>query len=210
MRVVQRVLGASLVASALIGCGDLGFVIALDGGPEDAAVDAFTPVDGGDVDQGPRDQGPEPSDGAPPRDAFRADAFRPDAFRVDAFVPEDCTNRTDDDGDGDTDCFDSDCAGHAACQPVSPEICTNAIDDDGDGATDCDDGDCAGETDCGTISESVLECLNFCVFEPEHLFPACHLSCQTDLGVQGSRETDCTDGLDNDDDGQTDAADFDC
>lgn len=204
MRVVNRVLLS--IACAMIGCGDLGFVVALDGGPEEP--DAFAP-DGGGFDQGLRDMGPPPSDGAP-RDAFRPDGFRPDAFRPDAFVPEDCTNRTDDDGDGDTDCFDSDCSAHAACRPVAAEVCTNAIDDDMDGATDCDDGDCAGQTDCGTISESVLDCLNLCVFEPEPFFPACHLDCQTDLGVQGSRETNCTDGLDNDDDGQTDADDFDC
>jgi len=209
MRVVRTALGATLIASVMFGCGDLGFVIALDGGAGDASVDAFGPVDATAADQGPRDLGPEPVDGAP-RDAFRPDGFRADAFRPDAFVAEDCTNRMDDDGDGDTDCFDSSCAGHTACQPVDPEVCTNGVDDDDDGATDCDDGDCAGRTTCGTISDGVLECLNTCVFLPESEIPACHLDCQTSMGVQGSRETNCTDGLDNDDDGQTDSADFDC
>jgi len=191
---------------ALLGCGDLGFVIALDGGQGDLGPDAFEPSDLGQVgtDLGPRDAGPPPSDGATV-DAFRADAFRPDAS-----VAEDCTNGTDDDGDGDTDCFDADCASAAACAPVDPEVCTNGVDDDDDGATDCDDGDCAGQTSCGTISDASLDCLNGCVFEPEDQVPACHLDCQSRMGIQGSRETNCSDGLDNDDDGQTDGADFDC
>ncbi len=200
------------LTTLLAACGDHGFIVVLDAGPADAATDAFIAPDGGPaVDAGSRDGGPAPGDGGPAVDAFRPDAFRRDAFRPDAFTAtEICDNGSDDDGDGDTDCFDGECAGHAHCQPVDPEVCTNAIDDDGDGATDCDDGDCAGETTCGTISEAVLECLNGCVFLPESELPACHLDCQSTLGVQGSRETDCSDGLDNDDDGQTDGDDFDC
>lgn len=201
---VHRVLGACLVAT--LGCGDHGFIVVLDAGPADAAVDGFRARDGDvPLDAGRRDGGPSPSDGGP-----LADGFRVDAFQVDAFTPEICDNRTDDDGDAAIDCFDSDCGADAHCQPVDPEVCTNGVDDDDDGAIDCDDGDCAGETTCGTISESVLACLNDCVFLPENQVPACHLDCQTRLGVQGSRETDCTDGLDNDDDGQTDGDDFDC
>ena len=55
--------------------------------------------------------------------------------------PEICDNGLDDDGDGATDCVDSDC-------PACPEICDNGADDDGDGAADCDDDDCAEAESC--------------------------------------------------------------
>jgi hypothetical protein len=59
---------------------------------------------------------------------------------------ENCTNGVDDDGDGRTDCADSDCAGAPACLP--PENCTNGVDDDRDGKTDCADSDCADAPAC--------------------------------------------------------------
>ena len=63
--------------------------------------------------------------------------------------PEDeiCDNGEDDDGDGLTDCEDTDCAEVANCQPAI-EICDNGIDDDGDGNADCDDDDCSDEAAC--------------------------------------------------------------
>lgn len=199
MGAVLRVL---IATTLLTGCGDLGFVVVLDGGPVDGSVDAS--ADDGGADAGHSDLGVPPDAG--PRDAFRPS----DAFRPDALAPERCDNGTDDDGDGAIDCVDSDCVADPACGPVEPESCGNTLDDDADGAIDCDDGDCAGETTCGAISEAVFDCLGGCVFEPEPLLPACHLACQVSLGVQGSRETNCTDGLDNDDDGQIDGADSDC
>lgn len=183
-------------------------MIALDGGPADLG-DAGAAADSGAADSGASDGGARDL-GSEPRDGGAVDAFRDLGSEPDASTAEICDNRADDDGDGQADCFDPDCDAHPACAPVDPEDCTNSVDDDMDGATDCDDGDCAGETTCGSISEPVLECLNFCVFEPEDQRPACHLACQTEMGVQGSRETDCTDGLDNDDDGLTDGDDADC
>jgi hypothetical protein len=60
-----------------------------------------------------------------------------------------CQNSTDDDGDGQTDCSDSDCAENVACVGVStPEDCANGDDDDGDGDVDCDDDDCADQVGC--------------------------------------------------------------
>jgi hypothetical protein len=71
--------------------------------------------------------------------------FSPDPDECDSgFVPparEICGNDIDDDGDGDTDCADSDC-------PACPEICNNGADDDGDGDADCDDTDCADAGNC--------------------------------------------------------------
>ncbi len=60
---------------------------------------------------------------------------------------EDCENGLDDDGDGQVDCADADCASHPACV-VPDEICDNGIDDDGDGQVDCADGDCNGHPSC--------------------------------------------------------------
>ncbi len=60
-----------------------------------------------------------------------------------------CDNLVDDDGDGLTDCADSDCASSPACgTPV--EICDNAMDDDGDGLIDCADPDCTADPHCQT------------------------------------------------------------
>ena len=58
-----------------------------------------------------------------------------------------CNDGIDNDGDGDTDCADSDCAGDPACAPAA-EICNDGIDNDGDGDTDCADSDCAGDPAC--------------------------------------------------------------
>ena len=46
-----------------------------------------------------------------------------------------------DDGDGDVDCDDSDCASAQNCQIAGTENCSNGVDDDGDGL-DCNDSDC--------------------------------------------------------------------
>lgn len=57
---------------------------------------------------------------------------------------EDCTNGTDDDGDGAVDAADNDCFGRTC----PPENCTNGTDDTGEGLVDCDDPDCLGELVC--------------------------------------------------------------
>jgi cysteine-rich repeat protein len=59
-----------------------------------------------------------------------------------------CADAIDNDGDGLTDCDDSDCAGDPACAPAEVEDCSDGIDNDGDGLTDCDDSDCAGDPAC--------------------------------------------------------------
>ncbi len=55
---------------------------------------------------------------------------------------EDCSDGIDNEGDGLTDCEDSDCVD--ACW----EDCTNATDDDADGLVDCDDDECYGQSGC--------------------------------------------------------------
>ncbi len=59
-----------------------------------------------------------------------------------------CDNNQDDDGDGLTDCADSDCSNAPACSQPNQEICNNNQDDDGDGLTDCADSDCSGRPEC--------------------------------------------------------------
>lgn len=82
-----------------------------------------------------------------------------------------CTNGSDDDCDGDTDCDDADCNGDPACPtcgdatcdtgedqcncpadcgtPPSTETnCTDGNDEDCDGSTDCFDADCADDPAC--------------------------------------------------------------
>ena len=59
---------------------------------------------------------------------------------IDVFDEElDCTDGTDDEGDGYVDCDDDDCDDDPECQESD---CANGVDDDGDRYVDCDDSDC--------------------------------------------------------------------
>jgi hypothetical protein len=59
----------------------------------------------------------------------------------------DCSNGSDDDGDGLTDCADAtDCATDAYCLPET--ACRNGLDDDADGLTDCADPGCRPTAAC--------------------------------------------------------------
>jgi hypothetical protein len=80
-----------------------------------------------------------------------------------------CNNGVDDDGDGDIDCDDADCAAVAFCMD---EICGNGVDDDLNGFTDCADmacvgtpactgGGCTADTDLGTLSSVTPATANF-------------------------------------------------
>jgi hypothetical protein len=66
---------------------------------------------------------------------------------------EHCTNGIDDDGDGATDCADSDCADDAAC---AVEICGDCQDNDGDGLVDYEDPDCCEVTDTLTLRKMAM------------------------------------------------------
>ena len=57
-----------------------------------------------------------------------------------------CDNATDDDGDGDIDCVDSDCVGMFPC---GVEVCDDGFDNDGNGFADCvDQPGCATDALC--------------------------------------------------------------
>src|SRR6185369_4178220 len=60
-----------------------------------------------------------------------------------------CSDRIDNDGNGNVDCFDFSCSRSdfvGVCDHESN--CTNGWDDDGDRHTDCNDSDCACTTAC--------------------------------------------------------------
>ena len=65
--------------------------------------------------------------------------------------PEICNNSMDDDGNGQTDCADSACAGFAGCAPASSYIpaCSNGLDDDNDGLIDL-----AFDPGCGNADDN--------------------------------------------------------
>lgn len=58
-----------------------------------------------------------------------------------------CGDSLDNDGDGATDCADSDCSADPSCSAPA-EVCDDGVDNDGDGATDCADADCDGDAAC--------------------------------------------------------------
>ena len=63
-----------------------------------------------------------------------------------------CTDALDNDGDGQTDCDDNDCAADPACVPPPETICDDGNDNDGDGQTDCFDTDCAADPVCAAFA----------------------------------------------------------
>ncbi len=140
-----------------------------------------------------------------------------------------CDDGVDNDGDGQVDCDDPDCDQFPDCFGGN-EDCFNGIDDDGDGLIDCDDvidcqaapgcdygtGDCC--TDNGTPGcENDLgeDCV--CAADPYCCETAWDSICADVFenqcgGTCGGQlpESDCTNGVDDDNDGLTDCDDADC
>ena len=65
-------------------------------------------------------------------------------------MEEICDSGYDDDGDGRTDCDDSDCAHLERCQG-----CFDGIDNDGDGLADCADSSCAATEACAGCDDEL-------------------------------------------------------
>ena len=83
--------------------------------------------------------------------------FFMDALRVakGQETPEICDDSKDNDGDGATDCKDTECQGHGPCV----EQCADGKDNDGDDKVDCDDSDCAKQLACAKpLWQSNIEC----------------------------------------------------
>ena len=132
---------------------------------------------------------------------------------VDVFPPAqetDCSNLVDDDGDGDIDCFDPDCAADPTqCGPES--VCDDGFDNDADGAIDCDDPDCnADPALCAPPMENAVPmgCQNGQDDDLDGNIDCFDADCAAEPPC--SAEFVCDDGLDNDADGATDCVDSDC
>ena len=119
----------------------------------------------------------------------------------------DCTDGTDNDGDGLVDCDDQDCQSNPDCQ--LPEIetdCKDKVDNDGDSFVDCVDSDCSADPFC--LPEE--DCSDFIDNDEDGLVDCDDTDCETDPSCQLVEVEDCTDGVDNDGDGFIDCADPDC
>ncbi len=116
-----------------------------------------------------------------------------------------CDNGADDDGDGQADCDDADCAAAPNCQPVA-EICDNGADDDGDGQADCDDADCAAAPNCQPVAEI---CDNGADDDGDGQADCDDTDCAAAPNCQPVAEI-CDNGADDDGDGQADCDDADC
>ena len=118
-----------------------------------------------------------------------------------------CGDGTDNDGDGLTDCEDSDCALVAGCAVSDTELdCTNGIDDDGDLLTDCDDSDCVGGPGCADLGPEV--CDDGVDNDGNGLADCDDPACAGPLC--SPRTERCDNAIDDDLDGRTDCADSDC
>ncbi|MBN2498332.1 MAG: hypothetical protein JXR96_27325 [Deltaproteobacteria bacterium] len=128
-----------------------------------------------------------------------------------------CADGADNDGDGQTDCYDSDCAGFIFCAPQREETaaaCSDDADNDGDGDTDCQDTDCQGFVFCVQGTEEDREaCQDGRDNDNDGDTDCGDAGCQGFLfcqGVSEDSEEQCQDSADNDDDGKTDCADPGC
>jgi hypothetical protein len=131
-----------------------------------------------------------------------------------------CSDRKDDDGDGLADCADADCAKDEACKvgngpENSAARCSDWFDNDGDGFVDCDDAECEQTPVCKGSWVGPVEGPGHgaAMAEMPDLAPGQEAVDLVGKGrdKDGERSDEvCSDGIDNDDDGKIDCADFGC
>lgn len=162
-----------------------------------------------------------------------------DGSAAQSATESECADGKDNDGDTVYDCGDADCAADPACQADgnienSNKRCSDWIDNDGDGYTDCDDTDCelpnittchgswttkgsvtfavrkngagGGSGTGGTSTDKSTDDI------PEL---GAGMTVEDLIGRGGDADGErnnqlCSDGVDNDNDGRTDCADFGC
>ena len=90
------------------------------------------------------------------------------------------------------------CASDCGTPPATETNCSDGIDGDCDADTDCDDADCLGDPACPYCGDTK------CDLGEDQCY------CAFDCGAPPSTETDCSDGIDEDCDGDTDCDDADC
>jgi sialate O-acetylesterase len=103
---------------------------------------------------------------------------------------------------GDLDCGPGEdrcnCADDCGAPPDSEPICNDGVDDDCDSDIDCDDADCLHDPACSFCGDATCD--------PSEDQCGCAVDCGTPPGI----ETECSDGFDNDCDGDTDCEDSNC
>jgi len=133
-----------------------------------------------------------------------------------------CTGRLDEDGDGLPDCADADCYADPHChaggsEERSNQACSDWIDNDGDGSADCEDEDCAvdwvtvcrGSYSGGASGGGAAESTDDLPELGEGMSVEDLIGTGGDADGERTDET-CADGIDNDNDGRMDCADFGC
>lgn len=133
-----------------------------------------------------------------------------------------CTGRQDEDGDGLPDCADADCYSDPSCRAggtdeATNQTCSDWIDNDGDGGIDCDDDGCRvdwvnvcnGSWTSAAASSGGTEITDDLPELGEGMSVEDLIGTGGDANGERSDET-CSDGIDNDDDGRQDCADFGC
>lgn len=118
-----------------------------------------------------------------------------------------CNDGLDDDGDGMTDCDDTDCSALPICSGAGEVRCRDGVDEDGDGLTDCEDPDCMSSPLCP--GEHETDCDNGMDDDGDGLTDCDDADCVSTSECNGNDEI-CNDGLDNDGDGYIDCEDSDC
>ena len=130
---------------------------------------------------------------------------------------EACQDGSDNDGDGQADCEDSDCAGFLFCAPVrenTAAACQDGSDNDGDGDVDCDDSECADLISCAPPTEqTVVDCQDGSDNDGDSQVDCADDDCGGFVFCSGGGEQDsdtCQNGVDDDEDELTDCADPGC
>ena len=129
------------VIGGVTGCDDKG-----TGDTSDGTVDETTPGTTDDTGEPPTGD----DTGEPPTDDTGGETGETGDTGPVTELIEDCTDGSDNDGDGLADCEDDDCVDFCM------EDCTDGIDNDGDGAIDCDDDECFADPVCPTIYDMEL------------------------------------------------------
>ncbi len=139
------------------------------------------------------------------------DRGRPDFAAERARALRSCTDRIDNDGDGQPDCADSGCRSIAelCCgAEFNDATCSNGLDDDGNGFADCNDFTCR-QSPFVTVCDVELDCANRRDDDGDR-----RIDCDdTDCGASPActnGERDCANGVDDDGNGAIDCRDNAC
>jgi prepilin-type N-terminal cleavage/methylation domain-containing protein len=125
-----------------------------------------------------------------------------------------CSDGSDNDNDGSSDCSDSDCSFDSYCTQLYTEsgYCSDGLDNDNDGSYDCGDNDCSSDPICytGPTSESGY-CSDYSDNDNDGSYDCGDSDCSGDSYCQPTYYSEtCNNGFDDDYDGSYDCSDSDC